>query len=85
MQNDSIKFRWDVIIIIMVVFNCFTIPFEIAFEPSFMETNFFFTLNLMIDLCFFIDILITFRTGYIDYYGLQCSEPKQIAINYIKG
>ena len=75
-QTDDIKFKWDIVIIIMVVFNCFTIPFEISFAPPFMKTKFFIILNLVVDFCFFADILITFRTGYVDYYGVECTEPK---------
>jgi hypothetical protein len=85
MQNDSNKFKWDVIIIASAVFNCATIPIKIAFEPESMESTSFFLINLVIDICFFIDIIVTFRTGYIDDYGQECSEPKHIAINYLQG
>lgn len=41
--------------------------------------------NLCIDICFFLDILITFRLAYINEFGEEICEPKKIAINYLQG
>lgn len=32
-QNDSFKSKWDILIMLSAIFNCFTIPFKVAFEP----------------------------------------------------
>ena len=50
-------------------FNCFSIPFKVAFAPPVMDSLGFLILNGVIDLTFFIDIIVTFRTSYIDDYG----------------
>ena len=31
--NDRFRFRWDLFITALTIYNCFYIPFEIAFEP----------------------------------------------------
>ena len=70
---------------ISAVFNCFTIPFKVAFEPPSFETDSFAVLNSCIDLIFLFDILITFRTAFIDDYGNEINKPKEIAASYLSG
>lgn len=64
--NDPQKTKWDVVIIVLAVYNSFQIPFEIAYEPESMKTAKFFVLNTLIDLMFGIDIVVNFRTTYYD-------------------
>lgn len=37
--TDTNKVRWDLLIMILSLFNCFTVPIEVAFEPQFMQTH----------------------------------------------
>jgi hypothetical protein len=39
--NDSFKSKWDLVIMLSALFNCFTIPFKVSFKPDFMETMVF--------------------------------------------
>jgi hypothetical protein len=57
---------------------------QVSFEPEAMEGPFFTFGNLCIDICFFLDILITFRTAYIDDFGEEITSPSEIAFNYLK-
>ena len=41
-------------------------------------------MELVIDFVFFVDIIITFRTGYLDDRGDLKVEPKVIAKNYLR-
>ena len=57
-------------------------------SPSFIESNEsnFESLNILIDIFFFIDILIAFRTTYVnEMNGDEISSNKEIAKNYING
>ena len=81
--NDNFKSKWDLIVMFFAVFNCYTIPYKVAYEPPAMNTFFFTILNSMIDICFLLDIIITFRTTYIDWKGNEVAEPKRIALNYL--
>ena len=83
--NDNFKSKWDMVIIILAIFNCFTIPMKTAFEPPGMNSVLFTVINSIVDLVFLLDIIITFRTAYIDDYGNEISTPKDIAITYLKG
>lgn len=68
---------------ISAIFNCFTIPFKVAFEPSYMDTQAFTIVNIIIDFVFLFDIMITFRTALIDSYGNEIETPTEIAKHYL--
>ena len=66
------------------VFNCITIPFKVAFNPDVMNTDMYSNLNYVIDFIFFLDILVAFRTAYINDVGMEINKPFDIAIEYLK-
>ena len=69
---------------IAATFNCFSIPFKVAYNPLSMQTIWFTILNACIDFSFGIDIILTFRTSFIDDYGNEIYLPKDIAKYYIQ-
>ena len=72
---------WDVFIAIAVLYFCWMIPILVSMSwwkiPSSLEN-----LNIFLDWCFFLDILMNFRTGFIQY-GVVIMEPKKIAWHYL--
>ena len=70
---------------ISAAYNCFSIPFKVAFDPKVMQTLGFETFDVCIDLIFLCDMIITFRLTYIDDYGNEEVNPRKIAVNYLKG
>jgi hypothetical protein len=80
--NSRLKINWDLVVIILSVYNSILIPYEFAYS---METNFLFdALDRIIDVFFFIDILINFRTAYVNSKtGELEMDGKQIALRYI--
>ena len=83
--NNDHKTRWDYYIMVAAIFNCFTIPFKVAYSPPVMDGVVFIVLNAIIDFTFFVDILVTFRTCYIDDFGNEVFLPSEIAKNYVSG
>jgi hypothetical protein len=75
-NNDPIKLRWDFLIMLLAVFNCFTIPVNVAFQPALMNSTGFEILNHLIDFVFFSDILITFRTVITSDTGDEITSTK---------
>ncbi len=65
-DKNHIKFIWDIFIIIAALYNCFFIPYMIAFNPPFSGTLLEDTIDVTIDILFAIDITLTFRTTYIE-------------------
>ena len=48
-----------------------------------MESVLFFMIDRIIDLIFLVDIVINFRTVFINEKGIQITNLKMIAINYL--
>lgn len=69
MPNDSLKFKWDILIILGAILNCFCIPIQIAFNPKSMQGPEFQMINYVIDFIFVCDIFVSLRTSYIDNMG----------------
>ena len=67
------------------VFNCFSIPIKVAFNPPSMSTTFFEVFDWIVDFIFLLDIIITFRTSFINYKGIEVTNLKEIARSYLKG
>lgn len=82
--NDYFKVKWDMIIMSLSLFNCFSVPLTVAFQPEQFEANLFVYLNFAIDFAFFCDILVTFRTVYIDDQGNEETRYYFIAKNYLR-
>lgn len=85
-QNDPNKTRWELFVIVLALYNAFSIPFELAFDPPMMRGVNFLVMNSFIDLLFGIDIFIQFRTTF--YHPVTGDEIKDFSIirrNYLKG
>lgn len=85
-SSSSLKFYWDVFIIILVIYNTFAVPFDAAFvqrgsKSSLVSTS---TLDRIIDSLFCLDVIFSFRTSYFDNEGEEVLEGKKIATSYIK-
>ena len=84
---NPIKIKWDLIIILLAVYNCISLPIELAMVPPFMQDNKVFDrANNLIDLFFLIDIIIQFRTTFVNpMTGDENHHLKSIAKNYLTG
>ena len=83
--TDKVKQRWDLLIISCVIFNAFSVPMDIAFTPPSMETSEFKIFSVFVDFLYFIDIVICFRTTFVDDSGREINEPRLIAKKYLMG
>ena len=68
------------------LWNCFSIPLFVAFHPPVADQPYIFYINSVIDFLFFLDILLNFRTSYINQMtGDEIKNPVEIAKNYVLG
>ena len=81
------KVKWDLLIICMAIFNCITIPLEIAIVPPFLIDNGHLArTNWLIDLAYFLDVVLCFRTSYINQMtGDEITTSREITKNYLTG
>ena len=78
------KQMWDGVILVAAIFNSFAVPLEYVITE--LESNSDYqTLDLIINLMFFVDIILGFRTTFFDAQGMEVRDAKQIAFNYLRG
>ena len=84
--SDKFRLRWDIYIIIAAIYNTISIPLDIAFKPLILESIEVTVMESFIDLSFFIDMFINFRTTFISQKsGEEIYDPKLIARRYVFG
>ena len=70
---------------ICAVWNCITIPVNVAFPENFFTHTGFTVFDWCVDIIFLLDILVNFRTSYLNTKtGDEITNWWQIASNYLK-
>lgn len=67
-SSEFIKY-WQNLVIIFAMYNSVTIPIAIFYDvhgPSIISSNTIALIDALVDFIFLIDIIITFRTTYLD-------------------
>ena len=67
--NSENKTRWDLFVMILATYNSFQIPLEVAFNPDSLRSVTLKRLSAVIDFLFFVDIIVSFRTTYINEFN----------------
>jgi hypothetical protein len=84
--SSAFKIKWDIIVISLSIWNSIEIPFEFAFPESFEGAETVNAVDKMIDALFVFDILVNFRTMYVDpKTDLMIEDPRKISKNYVQG
>ena len=74
---------WDVIIFLSMVWIAVIMPLQIAFDTDITHVDVY--IDLIIDLLFWADVVVSFRTTYTDYSGDEVLDPRAIARHYAVG
>ncbi|ESN93078.1 hypothetical protein HELRODRAFT_69639, partial [Helobdella robusta] len=90
LHYSPFKTGWDWLTLILVLYTAVFTPFMAAFTDaaktgeSTAWIDFLNVVEVFVDIMFVADILINFRTTYVDD-GEVIVNPRKIAINYMKG
>uniref|UniRef100_A0A3Q3G513 Potassium voltage-gated channel subfamily H member 7 n=1 Tax=Kryptolebias marmoratus TaxID=37003 RepID=A0A3Q3G513_KRYMA len=95
LHYSPFKAVWDWLILLLVIYTAILTPYSAAFllneqeEQRRRECGYSCSplnvIDLMVDIMFIIDILINFRTTYVNHNEEVVSNPAKIAIHYFKG
>ncbi|KAM9306049.1 voltage-gated inwardly rectifying potassium channel KCNH2 [Gastrophryne carolinensis] len=94
LHYSPFKAVWDWLILLLVIYTAIFTPYSAAFllndqeesgENCGYSCNPLSVVDLMVDIMFIIDILINFRTTYVNSNEEVVSHPAKIAIHYFKG
>ena len=84
--NQSLRIKWEILVMLLAIWNWFWVPFDAAFSPNFANSIEMELFNSFIDLLYMFDIFINFRTSYIEARtGEEIFDLKRIAVSYAKG
>lgn len=78
------KNYWNFIVFLLILYVFIGMPWVTAFEDGEPWTG-IFIFELLVDILFFIDMLITFNSAYIDKDKEMITNRMKIAKNYMKG
>jgi hypothetical protein len=56
-------------------YNCMFTPYDVAFSPPFMSKPFVKVVEFFIDITFFMDIVLNFRSTFINDFGEEVWDP----------
>ncbi|XP_054827811.1 potassium voltage-gated channel subfamily H member 7 [Eublepharis macularius] len=95
LHYSPFKAVWDWLILLLVIYTAIFTPYSAAFllndneEQKRRECGYSCNplnmVDLIVDIMFIIDILINFRTTYVNQNEEVVSDPAKIAIHYFKG
>lgn len=93
LHYSPFKAVWDWIILLLVIYTAIFTPYMAAFllnenrrdKNESRYTDPLTITDLLVDVMFIIDILINFRTTYVNKNDEVVSHPGKIAIHYFKG
>ncbi|KDO26603.1 hypothetical protein SPRG_08007 [Saprolegnia parasitica CBS 223.65] len=82
------KLRWDILLGVLIVYNVMSIPFQFAFQGGYMGDMtvdpVVIMLDYMVDSIFGVDIVLNFRTGYLDDESRLVMDAQKIARRYLR-
>eukprot|EP00638_Chattonella_subsalsa_P009498 CAMPEP_0117744714 /NCGR_PEP_ID=MMETSP0947-20121206/6927_1 /TAXON_ID=44440 /ORGANISM="Chattonella subsalsa, Strain CCMP2191" /LENGTH=594 /DNA_ID=CAMNT_0005561723 /DNA_START=341 /DNA_END=2125 /DNA_ORIENTATION=+ len=81
--HSKFRMNWDIMMMCFILYVCIVAPVRIGF--FFDATGFWFGFEIAIDIFFLIDILLNFRTTYIDDDSKEeVTDNRQIAVHYLR-
>ncbi|XP_019673644.2 potassium voltage-gated channel subfamily H member 6 [Felis catus] len=95
LHYSPFKAVWDWLILLLVIYTAIFTPYSAAFllsdqdESQRMDCGYtcspLTVVDLIVDIMFVVDIVINFRTTYVNTNDEVVSHPRRIAIHYFKG
>jgi hypothetical protein len=83
LPHSTVRTRWDLFIILLVIYNVIIIPLDLAFATPDSYPPEIFWLDNVIDSFFAADIILNFRTALVTYDGQLIVDTKKIAFQYL--
>ena len=80
----TLRDAWDYLVILMAIYSVIFVSLELSFEQM-VESEFWKIICHIADVCFFIDILIIFRTAIFNEQRELITDSGKIATAYLRG
>ncbi|XP_037036677.1 potassium voltage-gated channel protein eag isoform X2 [Bradysia coprophila] len=80
----AFKAIWDWVILCLTFYTAIMVPYNVAFKNKTSEDVQLLVVDSIVDVIFFIDIVLNFHTTFVGAGGEVVSDPKVIRVNYLK-
>ncbi|KAG8196576.1 hypothetical protein JTE90_003588 [Oedothorax gibbosus] len=80
----AFKAIWDWVILCLTFYTAIMVPYNVAFKNKTSEDVSLLVLDSIVDVIFFIDIVLNFHTTFVGPGGEVVSDPKIIRMNYMR-
>ena len=80
----AFKAIWDWVILCLTFYTAIMVPYNVAFKNKTSDDVSLLVVDSIVDVIFFIDIVLNFHTTFVGPGGEVVSEPKVIRMNYFK-
>ena len=85
--NFIIKQAWDVMILLLLVYSCFQVPYSMAFDDSSEADDPQspkYVADVLLDVVFMVDVALCFLTAYYDAKGMLVRDLRKISSRYTR-
>mmetsp|Transcript_37640 Transcript_37640/g.86975 ORF Transcript_37640/g.86975 Transcript_37640/m.86975 type:complete len:666 (-) Transcript_37640:80-2077(-) len=83
--RSSKRLIWDAFLTLLLIYIAMILPFRLAFyEQVDGVDSLFGILELVIDICFVVDIFLTFRTSFSDEEGEEVFDWTKVMVHYVR-
>lgn len=84
LHYSNTKGFWDWWILILTTYIAIMVPYNVAFKRNDRKRD-LIIFDMVIELFFIMDIVVHFRTSFVDMSGRIIYDQKKIAVHYLKG
>lgn len=84
LHYSSFKTIWDWVILALTFYTAVMVPYNVAFKNKSIDSIGLLVVDSIVDVVFFIDIILNFHTTFVGPGGEVVSDPKIIRQNYLK-
>jgi hypothetical protein len=81
--SNKPKTVWNVIMGILLVYTATVMPYKISFVVSKVGDPWFY-LEIIIDILFFLDVIVNIFSAYVDHEGAIIKNRKMIFLRYLR-
>ena len=74
---------WDYAIIVIAVYSVVVVPIRIGINPYILDPA-YIGIDIFTWILYVVDVIINFRTSYIDNFGEEVNDNKKIMLHYVK-
>ncbi len=81
--DKNISFIWNIILAALLIYTATIMPFRLAFVDH-VDYNAWFFVEMLIDVLFFVDVIVNLLTAYYTSDGELITRRRDILLTYLR-